>query len=220
MNTHLLHEKMIPFQDSSNMIISGCSGSGKTVFLKNLLRYKDDLFITLPTKIILIYKHWQNEYTQIDNDHKDVDFLNVLPTESELEEAVHNHAHSIIICDDMLDEIMDNEFICNLFTRLSHHFRITTILLLQNFSANGKFRSTLCKNAHVNIMMKSARDNFSLRSLGQQLGEYQLIKNAYKDATLYPFGYLVCDTHPNADVKLRYRTCIFPFNYGVVVYMQ
>ena len=209
---------MIPFQDNSNIIVSGCSGSGKTVFVKNLLKYRDQLFLTPITHVLFIYKHWQREYDEIESMKLSVSFMDTLPTEEEVEKWTACHQHSIMICDDMLTEIMNNEFICNLFTRLSHNFKVTTVLLLQNISMNGKYRSMLCKNAHVNVLMRSARDNYSLRSLGQQLGEYNILKFAYKDATDVPFGYLICDTHPNTDRFFRYRTNIFPFDTGMLVY--
>lgn len=210
---------MVPFQDSSNIIISGCSGSGKTYLVSRLIRHKAHMFETEPRKIIYIYKHWQPMYSQISTDNKHVQFLDSLPSEEELKTLVKGSKHSLLICDDMIREIGSNGFICDVFTRLSHHLNLTTILLVQNLSLPGKFNSTLCRNAHVSILMKSAREAYGIRTLGVQLNDYHNLLAAYKDATQDPFSYLVCDTHPKSNTEYKYRTQIFPDDeFSVIVY--
>lgn len=208
----------IPFQDNSNIIISGCSGSGKTYFLSNLIKYRNDLFHTTPNQIIFIYKHWQDIYNDIEESMDNTIFMDSLPSEEELKSLVYGNEHSLLICDDMITEIGNNPFISDVFTRLSHHLKISTILLVQNLSSPSKYQSTISRNAHVSVLMKSPREAYSIRVLGAQLGDYKNLMAAYKDATKSPYSYLVCDTHPNANQEYRYRTQIFPNKEGVIVY--
>lgn len=215
---HITLTMSIPFQDNSNIIISGCSGSGKTHFLSRLIQFRKNLFITEPTLIIFIYKHWQDIYSDLEKASENIVFMESLPSEEELRTMIEGNPHSLFVCDDMLTEIGNNPFISEVFTRLSHHLRVSTILLLQNLSLPSKFHSTISRNAHVSVLMKSPREAYTIRSLGMQLGDYHNLLQAYRDATRSPYSYLVCDTHPNANQLYRYRTQIFPDEEGVIVY--
>ena len=208
---------MVPFQDSSNIIISGCSGSGKTHFVSRLIKYKSCMFASPPTKVLYVYRHWQPLYSDIERENDNVQFIDSLPSEDELKQIVSGHKHSLFICDDMIREIGSNSFICDVFTRLSHHLNLTTILLVQNLSMPGKYNSTLCRNAHVSVLMKSAREAYGIRTLGVQLSDYHNLLAAYKDATQAPFTYLVCDTHPRSNSQYRYRSQIFPDDSDCVI---
>lgn len=212
---------MYPFQDNSNMIISGCSGSGKTVFVSRLIKYHKCMFHTPPEVILFIYKHWQDLYARLEDSLENVRFQTNMPTEDELTDLTRDKKHSLLICDDMMSDIASNSFMRDVFTRLSHHLRMSTILLLQNMTNPGKHHSTLCTNVHVSVLMKSPREAFTLRTLGMQLGDYKNLKCAYEDATQDPYSYLVCDTHPNGNSKFKYRTKIFPDDTdGVVTYIS
>ena len=175
------------------------------------------LFVTVPQKIIYVYRHWQPLYSEIERENNIVQFLDNLPTEDELKDIVKGSSHSLFICDDMIREIGSNAFICDVFTRLSHHLGITTILLVQNLSMPGKYNSTLCRNAHVSVLMKSAREAYGIRTLGVQLSDYHNLLAAYKDATQEPFTYLVCDTHPKSNSDYKYRSKIFPNDKDCVI---
>ena len=179
------------------------------------------MFHTPPNLIIYIYKHWQPLYSEIEKLLPNVSFQSNIPSEEELKQMVSNRDHSLLICDDMMSEIGSSDFIRDVFTRLSHHLKVSTILLLQNATAPGKYNSTLCRNAHVSVLMKSPREAYTIRALGMQLGDYKNLLAAYRDATQEPFSYLVCDTHPNAPPTYKYRTKIFPDdNDGVVTYIN
>ena len=203
------------------MIVSGCSGSGKTVFVSRLIKNHKQMFYTPPDIILFIYKHWQDIYSELEETFGNVRFQTNMPTEEELTNITGDKKHSLLICDDMMSDIASNSFIRDVFTRLSHHLRISTILLLQNVNAPGKHHSTLCTNVHVSVLMKSPREAYTLRTLGMQLGDYKNLKSAYEDATQEPFSYLVCDTHPNGNSKFKYRAKIFPDDSdGVVTYIN
>lgn len=178
------------------------------------------MFVTPPLTIIFIYKHWQKLYQEIEQLSDNVIFLDSIPNEEELKEMIKGNSHSLLICDDMINEIGNNPFISDVFTRLSHHLGTSTILLLQNLSIPSKYQSTLSKNAHVSVLMKSPREAFTIRTLGTQLGDYKNLSQAYKDATKFPFSYLVCDTHPKSNQDYKYRTNIFPdeSEEGTIVY--
>ena len=123
-----------------------------------------------------------------------------------------------MICDDMLSELSNNSFIMALFTRLSHHYNLSTILMLQNHTIAGKSSGVLNKNVHYNLLLRSPRDSYSLRSIGMQLNDYKNLMTAYKDATLEQYSYLLIDSHPKSDPNIRYKTKIFPTDQFCIVY--
>ena len=96
------------------------------------------MFHTPPNIIVYVYKHWQDVYDDLEKNHKNVIFQTHIPSEEELKELVNNNKHSLLICDDMMNDIGSNDFVRDAFTRLSHHLRITTILLLQNATATAR----------------------------------------------------------------------------------
>ena len=208
------------FQDYSNIIVSGCSNSGKTTFAHRLIKHARHMFITPPSKVIYIYKHWQPLYDDLRLKVKGIDFLEKLPTEEELSSMVRGHEHSILVADDKMSEINNNNHAGDLFTRLSHHLGISTVLLLQNATLQGKASSDVAKNCHYNVLMRSARDRNFIKSLGICLNDYRNLMYAYNDATKEPWSYLVVDTHPRSNPELRYYSHIFPDDRELIAYLE
>ena len=209
---------MIKFVDNSNFIISGSSCSGKTTLIKRILLNTTELFITEPTKILFCYQSWQKSYDDILK-LKNVTFMEKLPTEEDLVDLTINQQHSIFVCDDKMDEIMDNKFYSELFTRNSHHLKISSFLLLQNINSNGKYKSNIIKNSHYHFLLRSPSNISSIRALGIQVGDYRNLIESYRDCTKHKqFSYLLCDFHPQTDQTYRYRTDIFPDDDVCIVY--
>ena len=149
-----------------------------------------------------------------------IEFLEKLPTEEELAKKVSGHTHSILVADDKLAEINNSDYASELFTRLSHHLGISTVLLLQNATLQGKGSSDIAKNCHYNVLMRSARDRNFIKSLGVCLNDYRNLMFAYNDATKDPWSYLVVDTHPRSNPELRYYSHIFPDDREMIAYLE
>jgi len=206
------------FQDNSNILVSGSSSSGKTTLIQRLLLHSNLMFETPPSLILFVYNTWHDIYDQLQKDIKNIVFMEQLPTEEELLELTSFHKHSLFVADDKMEELMNNKFGSDLFTRNSHHYGITTILVLQNCSSPGKYKSNIMKNTHYSILLRSPRDFNSVRSLGIQIGDFKNLVQCYEEATSQRWGYLCCDTHPISDPQLRYRTAIFPDDEMSIVY--
>lgn len=211
---------LIKFQDNSNMIISGCSSCGKTTFVKKLILGSEDMYVTPPSKVLFIYSHWQPMYDELERAIHNIEFVNTLPNEPELREKFAHVKHGLLIADDKLTEINKSDFGSNLFTRLSHHLNISTVLLLQNATLKGKAASDISKSCHYNVLMRSPRDCNFIRSLGTALRDYKNLQSAYSDATQKPYSYLIVSTHPKSDANLRYYTQIFPEDPHAIIYLD
>jgi len=208
------------FQDNCNIIISGCAMSGKTHFTANVLRHASDMFITPPGKMIYIYSHWQPIYDQLEKECANIEFMKHIPDESDLTAMTDGFKHSLLIADDKLAELNAGKETSALFTRLSHHLGMSTILLLQNATLSGKSSSDITKNCHYNVLMKSGRDRHFVRSLGVAIADYKNLMYAYDDATKKPHSYLVLNTHPKSTSDLRYYSQIFPADEEAIVYLD
>lgn len=211
---------MQQFYDGSNTIICGPSSSGKTTLLKRIIDNSNVLYETKPHHVIFIFKHWQPLYQVIESENNNVTFINHIPEECELLDMVKGSSHSMLICDDMLSELNANSFALSLFTRLSHHYKISTIIMQQSNTMANKFNSSINKNSHYTILMRSSRDGNTLRSMGGQLNDYKKLLAAYKDATSQkPFSYILIDSHPKSNPKICYKTSIFPDDEVCIAYV-
>ena len=84
-------------------IISGPSECGKTTFVFNILRDRDNI-IDVPTEnVIYFYNHWQPGFTIMQQENQVTEWINAMPTVTTLKEkteAFINNAGSIVIIDD------------------------------------------------------------------------------------------------------------------------
>ena len=62
--------------------------------------------------------------------------------------------------DDKMDEIAKHPFYSELFVRIGHHYKISSVLLLQNNCASSKYTSTINKNCHYTILTRSPRNMY------------------------------------------------------------
>ena len=141
------------FEDFSNIIVSGCSNSGKSSWVHRLIAHAKDMFITPPSKVIYVYKHWQELYDDLQKNATGVEFTDKLPTEEELKSMLKDHKHCLLVADDMMQEINSDNYASELFTRLSHHLGMSTILLLQNGTLQGKSAGDIAKSCHLSAII-------------------------------------------------------------------
>lgn len=163
--------------------------------------------------VYFVYSHWQSEYVKLRNVYgPKITFSEEIPSEEELVAVIKGvKGPSIFVCDDKGAEMKDREdFFIALCTRLGHHYNMSTIILIQDAGMNGKLKSTLARNCHVNILMRSPKERGFVKSLGMQLSEYKFVLSSYDLATSNPFGYLVLDLHPSSDPLIKLRTYILP----------
>ena len=201
---------LIPFQNPTTMILSGCTGSGKTTWLMKLLKHKDEMFESKIEHIFYHYGVWQDVFQELEQ-KQGVHFYHGLPSSSS-----DYPKHSLIILDDLQDQVVNCKLVEQFFTRGSHHNEWTVIYLTQNLFYQGKCSRNIALNAHYTVLFKNPRDIQQIAFLGRQLGNTELIKEAYKDATTPPYGYLVIDLSPHSSSEYRYRTHVFPGEYPIV----
>jgi len=200
--------RMYQFHDFSNVLIGGVAQGGKSTFTKDLLLAASKLFPTPPSLIIYCYKSWEPLLNELEEKLPNLKLTSTLPNEEEIKEIVTNQAHTIIVFDDICTEIGHNPFFEALYTRLSHHLKITPILITQNLNSGGRFMGSVLKNTHYTILLRSPRFFSTIKAIGGQLSDYCALKEIYQEICQTMYNYLVIDLHPNTPSKLKYRTNI------------
>ena len=198
----------LQFVSPFTMTISGSTGTGKSMWLYNLLQHKGEMFDIPTHKILYCYGVWQPLFDQMET-HLDIDFHEGVPTV----QTINNFAdgqHNIIVLDDLQDQVSNNVEAEQLFTRGSHHKNLTVIYIIQNLYQQGKCARNIALNSHYTILYKNPRDITQVSNFGRQLGMSKLLQEAYKDATSEPYNPLIIDLSPHTEEAYKLRTHIFP----------
>lgn len=216
----------IRFKHPFNLLCTGFSQSGKTSWVRNLLKLSDKLFTQKPEQVILLYKAMQPIYNEMTTEnlvHKMIDVSTQFPTLEEIYELIEpykNKGGSLLIFDDVMSDVT-NDFE-QLFCNASHHLNCSICFLTQNLFYNDKTYRTMSLNSHYIVIMKNPRDKQQISILARQFkptnSEY--VVKSYLDATRKNYSYLILDFTPSSPDILRLRSDIFPHETPVKVYLE
>ena len=67
-------------------------------------------------------------------------------------------------------------------------------------------------NCHYLVLFKSPRDSSQITHLAKQMypGNSRYMLESFQDATIRPYGYLLCDLKPETPADFRLWASIFP----------
>lgn len=188
-------------------LIAGPTSCGKSSFIFRLLKNRVHMFDTQFTQIIYSLPPNQDIFLpdEIKND-KQILFHEGIPSFEEFKDRKPR----LLIIDDQARDC--NQEISDLFTRGSHHFNISVILLAQNiFTSNPYFR-TISLNSHYLIIFKNPRAFDQISVLARQISpnNTKFFLEAYEESCREPHTYLLLDMTQSCPDDLRLRTNIFP----------
>ena len=112
---------MVTLQLPFAMTVAGSASSGKTFFVKELIRHRLQLFSQPVSKIYYHYSVWQPMFDEMEK-QDGVIFGEGVPNIDELE---HN---SLLVLDDLLTQLAGNKDMEELFCVKSHHNNVSVIL--------------------------------------------------------------------------------------------
>jgi len=192
----------LPLCHPFTALVSGPTGSGKTVFVFKLIenaRYSID---PPPHKITYCYGEYQHTFARYPN----VVFRRGLPNIEDFDGS----RPELLIIDDLMNEL--DESVANLFTKGSHHHNVSVVLLVQNLFHKNRHMRTISLNSHYLVLFKSPRDAAQIANLFRQMypTDWRFAVDAYKNATQEPYSYLLVDLRPEQNEELRLRANIFP----------
>ncbi len=174
------------------MLVSGPSSSGKTTFVTNLLKQRQNIFNKPSNDIFWFYKVKQDNFeASLD---LPVHFENYMVTMNWLE-SNHPPPNSTIVIDDMALEATEDT--AKLFSIGSHHYNVNIIFLCQNlFTKNQYFRDISLNSTYI-VLFKNVRDKMQISNFAKQFapGKNKAFIKLFQSATKLPYTYLVLDNH-------------------------
>ena len=179
-------------------IVSGPTGSGKSVFVAKLIR--ENIIHPKPDRIVWCYGEYQKLYETL----PEVEFVQGLVQD------FNPQLNNLLIIDDLMSE--NDKAVANLFTKGSHHKNISVVYIVQNLFNKSKEHRTISLNSQYLVAFKNPRDTNQISALARQVypRHFKSVLEAYADATSVPYGYLLFDFKQSTDERYRLRTNIFP----------
>lgn len=201
----------LKFKSPACFIVTGGSGSGKTVLIEKMLTQHEECFEKPFSEVHWIYaKHADDEkmFRRLKENLKvPISFHMGFP-EQEINDGTlfttTRENHKCLIIDDIFTEPKQCQSLVNLFSIMSHHMNITCIVSIQNMSSiTGTQRaciSTLLRSTHYLIMFASRRMVPVARQVAMTYfpGETQRV--------LKPFSYLLHSKIPYCYLLVDFAT--------------
>ena len=133
----------IPFIPFSKFYVAGATNSGKTYWVYQLLKNCKDMFEREPpSKFLYSYSIYQDLFLTMEKEIENINFINRLPTHEDILQFAEDGKHGMIIINDNMTGAGKSQVSEDLFTKGSHHLKITSILISQNmFNSSPKNRT-------------------------------------------------------------------------------
>ena len=207
-----VERKNLCFKHPFTCMVAGPTSSGKTVLIRRILKDYDKTIyfkhnIPMPLKILWAYGQWQDMYNG-KIDQCEINYVDGLPSMFEIE----NFKPDLIVIDDLMTELANDTKLTNLFTKGSHHMNISIIFISQNLFHQGPQMTTVKRNCHYLIIMKSPGDKRQIRNLASNMypENFKFLVDSYNDATKNQFGYIRVDSSQDTVEEIRIQTRITP----------
>lgn len=202
------------FKHPSPIIVAGPTGCGKTQFIQRVIEEKK--ITPFPTKIIYFYSEWQENYKNFLKSFP-IEFIEGIPSDNYLDQCYD----SLLVFDDLINETKDDERILNIFTKHSHHRRLSVIHVSQNLFNKGSVLRTINLNAHYLVLFNNPRDKTQISFLARQMypSNSNFLIESFNDSCNKPYGYLIIDLKQTTQNNMRVLTGIFE-NEENVYYLE
>ena len=191
------------------MLIVGASNTGKTTFVRRLLRLGEQMIKGAPEVIFYCYGAYQPMFEEMKQELPNITFIEGFPPD--FLDRINPQQRSLLVLSDMMTSLVSDVSMTELFTK-TRHLNLSIIFLLHNLYAQGKSMRTVHLNTNYYVIFNSPRDRSQIMTLARQMhpGEGKFMIAAYNDATKRPFGNLLIDVRSNTPEEYRLRTNIFP----------
>lgn len=220
------YQKAPTFKHPFTLIVSGSTGSGKTVWIMKFLK---DLYSLVDFEIkgiLYCYGELNENIIQLQkkqhaekNEGPWIKTINGIPDEANIKmEAQKADRALLLVLDDLVVGI-NGQFLDTLFTRGSHNWGVSVVLVTQHLFT--KELRTARNNSHYLVLMRNPAGALQIRNLAVQLfpSQFKYFMEAFMDATgTRNFSYLLVDMHPAGDERMRLKTNIYVDEGWTVVY--
>lgn len=202
------------FKHPFTMIVSGSTGSGKTEWLVRFLNHLEELCAGVIAQVLYCYGELNERILQL----QQIGTRNAIhytvhsgaPTEDYVQKMAEESGRTLLV---VLDDLMvgiSQALLDTLFTRGSHNWGASVILVTQHLFT--KELRTARNNSHYLVLMRNPAGELQIRNLATQLfpARARYFMEAYRDATAKQFSYLLVDMHPSTADSMRLKTNIYP----------
>ena len=183
----------------ATFLVSGPTGSGKTVFTRELVRRRHELFSKPIHRVIWCHGVWQKMYCELEKEGVEMRAGVVTPDELNPEE------NTLVVFDDLMNS--NSDAISEFFIRGSHHYSASVIYLCQNMFHQGKGHRGNSLNSHYIVAFKNVRSRQQFGHLAREImgRDSKDMIESFEIATKEPYQYLFIDLRPETPDALRLR---------------
>ena len=201
-------------KENFKLFISGPSRSGKTVFVKELIKNLDILAKTPPEIITMVYKVEQPIYHEMGVDYLVQDGVN-------LKHQLHQIAQGrsmLCIFDDLINSTSLSD-LAELFVVDGRHLNLSLIFISQRIFVNSEDFRQISQNCDYFTLFRNPRNAQEIRTLATQMtpGKMELVKY-FDEATQDPFSYLWLNLTQECPPLVKYLSHLFNISHIVRAY--
>jgi hypothetical protein len=198
---------------------------GKSEFILKLLENKDKLFDCTFYRVIFAYPAEDKSRSR----DTYLGRLKKICPEAELQfglpeisqDLFTGQHHILLILDDLGKEAMNSTSFYNIFTKISHHGKLSVFVSMQHMFEKGLHnRNNILNSSHL-VLFRNRMDGLSIKTISSHI---------FNDVKVFPsildwiaehlekdgVRYLVYDGHPNSkEYKYNVITNLFPMSDGI-----
>jgi hypothetical protein len=212
------------FKHPFTMTVSGSTGAGKSEWIRRLLANLPQMVEGEIGAVIYCYGEVNANVLamqrkgKVGEGHVSVQVHSGLPSEELVRTQAKEWGGRLLVVLDDLMVGMQQELLDILFTRGSHNWSVSCVLVTQHLFS--KELRVARNNSHYLVLMRNPAGALQIRTLASQLfpSRTAYFMEAYADACKQNFGYLLVDMHPLTPDQLRLRTHIYPDDGECIVY--
>lgn len=205
------------------MCIAGSTGSGKTEWLMRFLNNLPQLVEPQITHVLYCYGELNEKIVRlpqlsVKSPHGNlvhIQTYNGVADEDFIKEMAHRSGRRMLMVLDDLAVGIKSQFLDVLFTRGSHNWGVSVIMVTQHLFT--KEIRTARVNSHYLVLINSPGAALQVKNLASHLfaAQTRFFTEAYADATRGKFGYLLIDLHPGTEEDERLKTNIYPGEHTI-----
>lgn len=203
------------FEAPFGALICGPTMSGKSHFVATLIEKRHEMIDKPIDRVVYCYGQWQKMF---ENLRPHVEFYEGLNEVFGSDHFFDPAVPTLLILDDLAQELAGNPRASKLFTQGIHHKNVSVVLIMQNLYTQGRAMRDIQLNAQYMVLFKMTRDINQIEMLGRQTGLPHLTE-AFEKVTSEPYQPLVLDLRPNTPSYLRVRSHVTP-GYWMRIYLK
>ena len=195
------------FKHPFSMVVSGPSGSGKSVWTKKLLLSS----LIQPSPEPIIWCYGQPLYDNIRKRIPRTEFVNCIPDHLNDQLYINVGKRDLLVFDDLMTEAKCDQRIADLFTKGSHHRNISVVYLTQNLFPQGKVCRDNILNTQYMVLFNNPIERQQVATLARRIypSTSATFMKRFERATSYSYGHLVIDLKSDTPEKDRLHIEIF-----------